>query len=195
MGRHRSTQLEDIAPLTVVGRDHNLGLQAQRQHTTSLFGTHTECDHILIKDFRRFAGIKPSAVRRIFCAFTFLVSVGHINIIWPNKAQLSAKLILRVVAVPRTLLRKARNAVPHQLIGHATIAREQHAQLRMLKHGLMPLLHQKAHQLLCRLTIRRDLILALVADPGHPLDLLQFLDATLRDISENFVLRFNDFHN
>ena len=26
-------------------------------------------------------------------------------------------------------------------------------------------------------------------------DLLQLLDAALRDISENFILRFNDFHN
>lgn len=115
MGRHRSTQLEDVAPLTVVGSHHDLGLQAQRQHTTGLFGTHTECDHILIKDFRRFAGIKPGAARRIFCAFTFLVSVGHINIIRPNECQLSAKLLLRVVAVPCALLRKARNTVPYHI--------------------------------------------------------------------------------
>ena len=59
----------------------------------------------------------------------------------------------------------------------------------------MPLLHQKAHQLLCRLAIRRDLVFALVADPGHPLDLLQLFDAALRNISEDFILRFNDFHN
>ena len=65
----------------------------------------------------------------------------------------------------------------------------------MLQHSLMPLLHQKAHQLLRRLTIRRDLVLALVADPGNALDLLQLLDTALRDISENFVLRFNDFHD
>ena len=30
MGRHRSTQLEDVAPLTVVGRYHDFGLQTQR---------------------------------------------------------------------------------------------------------------------------------------------------------------------
>ena len=59
----------------------------------------------------------------------------------------------------------------------------------------MPLLHQKAHQFLCRLTIRRDLVFALVADPGHSLDLLELLNAPLRNISEDFVLRFNDFHN
>ena len=59
----------------------------------------------------------------------------------------------------------------------------------------MPLFHQKAHQLLCRLTIRRDFVLALVADPGNALDLLQLPDATLRNISEDFVLRFNDFNN
>ena len=39
----------------------------------------------------------------------------------------------------------------------------------------------KAHQFLCRLAIRRDLVLALVADPGHPFDLLEFFDASLRN--------------
>ena len=85
--------------------------------------------------------------------------------------------------------------MPHQLIRHAPVTREEHRQLGMLKHSLMPLFNEKAHQLLRRLPIRRDLVLALIADPCHALDLLELLDASLRNISEDFVLRFNDSHN
>ena len=132
MGRHRSTQLEDVAPLTVVGSDHDLGLQTQRQHTASLFGTHTECDHILVDNLRTFAGINPKTARSIIRNLAVLVSIGYVNIVRPNKAQLPAKLLRRVVAVPGALLRKGSNAMTHQFICHATVARKQHAQLRML---------------------------------------------------------------
>jgi len=177
--RFVAAQLEDVAPLTDIGRGHDLGFQTVGQHAAGLLGSGPQIHELKVCGFACLHGLFPDVVPQI--------------VIFPEKGpddrDLAAKLLLRVVRIAGALLGERAQAMPDQLVGHSAIADNAHGDRDVLKDTLVAELDHPVQKLARR--ARSDLLLGLVTGPGRLFEMLKH-ELTIRHVHEGKG-RIDDF--
>ena len=179
MGGRAGPQLEEVPPFPEVHGDDDLRLQAVWQHGPGFLwrGSHVDQLHVAFLDPAH--GVHPYAH---LCRVVFPVEGA-------DERQLVAELVVGVVAVPGTLLRVAGDAVADDFMGHAPVTGNTYRHLFVFDDGFVAALDDAGDEFPGRVGV--DLVLAFVAGPSGPLDVLQDFLAVYR---HDFKTRFDDFH-